>query len=715
MTHSATNHTPYSTASQIRNKAYDYARGQVAKLTEQKELPRHFVKRGSVLPAVPECYNVVASIFTDEYGINPFYAAPQPHLVSCTDDISKKTFYKAEKSWIVRAFDACKSHRDFAPVMTRAFINVCNKRGQLEAVRAIEAANERLTKMEFRYTSSDEEICQFAKAKSAYVMRKVSGVADTKAAFDKACEILAGYGLAFRPALVEQKEKDNDLQSLINRASNELWWRRQLRQRCAHEIERVARDLTIVHKHGQSYCSNFSLQRRRQRDQENLSMLQNTIAYDEDDESNWFTLNDLAGKSISNPEIRRAEMFVRLKGFENIAQANGHVGVFYTPTCPSRFHSISKGKINQKWLDADCPTTQDAHDYMTAMFADFRKALDKAEIKVYGLRVVEPHADGCPHWHLLFFMEKRHEKIVTGLFRKEAMKDSPDESGAKKYRFTSTEIDWSKGSAVGYVAKYLSKNIDGKHIDNDRSTVLEGTEAAERVVTWARVNRIRQFQFIGGPSVTVWRELRRVREDLKEDDALFNRLDEGEWLTLENVRRAADSSDWEAFCIAMGGVFVRRNDQTVKPVYQVPRIMEKLIDEFGEEHTTTLASKTRYGDDASARVIGVVFKAAYLATRGRNWKTENKEKFLRGTKRVMTGVTDIFEVLEREGEYQRMADEQYEQYQRYLHRVDELAAYCFDYDADGASDWSDRTILSEKRQEEAPNGDGSCSSLDLCQ
>jgi hypothetical protein len=325
------NHAPYSTRQQLSDQAFNYGRSQSLKLTEIKPLPRHFGS-GSVRAVMPECYNVVASIFNDEFGINPFYAAPQPHLVPRSDDDAKKTVCTPEKSWIVRAFDACKSHREFAPVMTRAFINMSKKIDYLDAVRAVESANERLTKMEFRYTSTDEELCEFAKAKSAHVMRKVSAIDDTQAAFDVARNILADYGLAFRDELIEQKEKDNELQSLINRATNELWWRRALRQRSALEIERVARDLTIVHKHGQSYCSNFSLQRRRVRDQDNLSMMQNTIAYDADDQSNWFTLNELAGKSISNPEIRRAEMFVRLKGFESIAQANDHVGMFYTPT-----------------------------------------------------------------------------------------------------------------------------------------------------------------------------------------------------------------------------------------------------------------------------------------------------------------------------------------------------------------------------------------------
>ncbi|WP_347369201.1 replication endonuclease, partial [Vibrio vulnificus] len=81
-----------------------------------------------------------------------------------------------------------------------------------------------------------------------------------------------------------------------------------------------------------------------------------------------------------------------------------------------------------------------------------------------------------------------------------ALVDSPNEKGAKKRRFTSETIDFNRGSAVGYVAKYLSKNVDGQHIEKDRNSNLSGIEAAERVVTWARVNQIRQFQFIGGPS-----------------------------------------------------------------------------------------------------------------------------------------------------------------------------------------------------------------------
>ncbi|PSV16537.1 replication endonuclease [Photobacterium kishitanii] len=596
-----------------------------------------------------------------------------------------------------------RPHRAFAPVMSRAYINLKKKIGELDAMRSLVAANERLTKNEFRYTFSDDQLVTFAKAKSHTVMKAVAVIEDDAQAFQVASSILADYGLYFSDDVIKAKSENNELRSLVNRATNELWWRRALRKLSAIEVERVARDLAIVHKYGQAYCSNYSVSRRRERDTDNKAILENTVAYDEVNEDNWFTLSDLADKSVSNPVVRRAEMFVRLKGFEAIAQDNDHVAMFYTLTCPSRFHSVSKSHVNQAWLDAGKPTTQDAQAYLSAVFAGFRKALDKAGIKIYGLRVAEPHADGCPHWHLLMFMDKTQHSDVTNLFKNYALQDSPEEKGAQKHRFTVETIDWSKGSAVGYVAKYLSKNIDGKHIDNDVSSDLTGVEASERVVTWARVNRIRQFQFIGGPSVTVWREMRRVRDEIKEDDPLIASLSTGEHMALENVRRAADASDWQAFCYAMGGVFVRRKDQTVSPVYSIPQIMSKLVDEWGEEHTTERNATTRYGDAAIARVVGVLFRGAFLATRVRNWKTENKEKFLRGTKRIMSGVVDVFDVLERENEYHRLADAQFNEYQQYLQRVDEITAFAFDEAA-----WPSFVGA-------AHDGGLSASSLDLCQ
>ncbi|EOU2464196.1 replication endonuclease [Vibrio navarrensis] len=570
-------------------------------------------------------------------------------------------------------FISIKRHGDFTRHMMRAyadFESMNKEKQQIDSFHEVQRAHERLTQHGYSYAMSDDQITDFGKKKAHQFKLAVNEVAHLgeQAQFDKACDCLDSLGLGFSESVIEKATDSGELYALTNRAIDETWLTRQLRRKCAYEVERVARDLSLVQRHKQVYCSDFSVYRLRDRKSSNDTALQKTVAYDEADPDTWFTLHELSSKSISNPTIRRAEMFTRLKGFESIAKDNKHSAVFYTVTAPSRFHCASKGMVNPKWLEAGRPDVHDTHKYLMGVWSNMRKFLDKNDIKVYGMRIVEPHQDGTPHHHFLLFMKKSDRKVVTKEFKRLALVDSPNEKGAKTSRFKSELIDWKKGSAVGYVAKYVSKNVDGAHIEKDRNSNLSGIDAAERVVTWARVNQIRQFQFIGGPSVTVWRELRRLRTEFKEDDAMFTDLNEQEHFLLEKVRRSADEGDWQAFCLAMGGVFVKRKDQTMKAAYSVPNTIEKLIDSHGE------FMATRFGDAAQARLNGLMFRDVFIMTRFKTWKTANKEQFIKAQQQVMDGVVDWFDALEREKEYERMADEAYQQYERHVAMMEEIEA-----------------------------------------
>lgn len=77
---------------------------------------------------------------------------------------------------------------------------------------------------------------------------------------------------------------------------------------------------------------------------------------------------------------------------------------------------------------------------------------------------IVPHHDGTPHWHMLLFMEPEHKQRVYDIMARYAHAEDAHEMNtpeARKARFHAEAIDPTKGSATGYIAKYISKNIDG--------------------------------------------------------------------------------------------------------------------------------------------------------------------------------------------------------------------------------------------------------------
>lgn len=578
-------------------------------------------------------------------------------------------FNLRQSDWRQPVFSAFRKHRDFGNHILNTFISVCEKKNYFESLRLVQAANDRLCDHGYSFAISDDEIKVKAKDKSFEFTKVLTSIESESLRFMTACHLLDTLGLAFSDLTIVRAMNKNEIYGLVNRVKDELWLRRQLRKKCAYEVEQVARDLALVQRHKQVYCSDFSVHRQRARSASNKIALEETIAYDENDQDNYFTLAELSKKSVSNPEIRRAEMFTRLNGFQEIAKESGHVAMFYTLTAPSRFHAVSNGHVNEKWLAANRPVAKETHSYLLKVWQDLGRLMNKQDIKIYGMRIAEPHQDGTPHHHFLLFMDKKDRSFVTSEFKRLAFVDSPNERGAKKHRFKSEKMGFHNNySPVAYIAKYISKNVDGQHIKDDKGSSLSGIEAAERVVTWARVNQIRQFQFVGGPSVSVWRELRRLRTEFKEGDAVFNELCEEEHFLLENVRRSADVGDWKAFCYAMGGIFVMRKAQPLRVHYLAHNAVEKLLESGGE------FSPTRFGDMAEAKINGLMFRDVYIVTRFRDWKIENKTKFEASKKQIMGGVVDWFDALTAENEYYRMCDERYAEYEAHIQYLDGLEA-----------------------------------------
>jgi hypothetical protein len=54
-------------------------------------------------------------------------------------------------------------------------------------------------------------------------------------------------------------------------------------------------------------------------------------------------------------------------------------------------------------------------------------------------------------------MPQSDTKSVRDIFRHYALQDDPNEPGAQAHRFKAVEIDHERGTAAGYIAKYISK------------------------------------------------------------------------------------------------------------------------------------------------------------------------------------------------------------------------------------------------------------------
>jgi hypothetical protein len=293
---------------------------------------------------------------------------------------------------------------------------------------------------------------------------------------------------------------DETAHKLANRLCSPLWWRRALRKRF-RLVEEAAIAAGQVKRGAYPYASARALARAQQ-DRQRVTELLACMEAVNTRTGEVIRLEEVIQASLANPSNRRKAMAVRIKGVEQHAQAQGMDGLFITLTCPSRMHASS-----DKYA---ATTPRQAHAYLCRVWANALRKLKHAGVCPFGLRVVEPHHDACPHWHVLAFVRPEDVDSFTQTLKTYALKDSLDEAGAQEHRFTVERIDRAKGSALAYVMKYVSKSIDGEGVGEDSETAQPSGEAARAIVTWARTHGIRQFQFFGLPPVTPQRELYRV-------------------------------------------------------------------------------------------------------------------------------------------------------------------------------------------------------------
>lgn len=393
----------------------------------------------------------------------------------------------------------------------------------------------------------------------------------------------------------------------IKRAQDQGWWRRRLRVHVARVVEAGNLGMGLVHKGRGGYVSGDGLHRRQEQLKRNAEALQRTLYRNE--AGQVYTLRELAELGTANPIIRGGELMTRIRGAEEYADAHAHVGLFITLTLPSRFHPVKLGSggrpiANKKYQLGTTPRI--GQRWLRDMWAKTRAALARRGVKMYGLRVAEPHHDATPHWHMLVWAENEAGALaIEERIRHYWLSDDGDERGAQANRINVKRM--VAGGAAGYVAKYIAKSVGhlalAEHMDVvegqqitldfgpvDKANLHETGQGYRRVDAWAATWGIRQFQTIGMPSVTVWRELRRVTGDQLE---LFQREGDRETVRAYQAchRHGEIKADWRAFMEAMGGHACKRDRWHLRVAHRTPE----------------RGAVNRYGDEIKVgRIVGLV-------------------------------------------------------------------------------------------------------------
>ena len=347
----------------------------------------------------------------------------------------------------------------------------------------------------------------------------------------------------------------------ISKMLDDRYWHRNLKKYAARWREHLHIAFGDVKRGAAPYCSKHHVDEwdaRRKRSRAIMARLE----LEDQDTKERISLIEQIDKSISNPALRRVELMTRIGGFEKVATESGYAGQFFTLTAPSKYHAYTVfGHRNAKWNGASPRATQ---RYLNRVWQKIRAELARREIPVFGLRVAESHHDGTPHWHGLLFSLPEHSAELLEVMEDYATREDAEELQGKhgnQPRFDMKPIDHEIGSATGYVVKYISKNIDGYALDGetDDESGQPLKETSIHATAWASCWGIRQFQFLGGAPVSVWRELRRFRNQEQADkiNPLFAEL-----------HRAADAGDWQQYTQLQGGALVARRKLPLRIWYQ---------------------------------------------------------------------------------------------------------------------------------------------------
>lgn len=298
------------------------------------------------------------------------------------------------------------------------------------------------------------------------------------------------------------------------RARCPLNQRRKLRRRAATARQHLAAMLATVGHEGAAYADEYAVACWRERQTAARAFGERNVLTWTDDDGRPETV-PLWDVMETSRRARLAALYAQTLGLDELAQRRGLIPVFVTLTLPPAHHPAPQHGApyaGADWLEAPAP--QDTDAALAATWARLRARAAGDGIALLGLRVTEPHRDGCPHGHALLYLAA--DAQVDAL-DEHLQALCPEPVRGRRIASKLVRLDRGRASPASYVMKYLLKTLpahedaaehaDGVERDGDPDHLAHHTEVA----AWASERRLRRFAWVGLHGVrTVWQRLRSL-------------------------------------------------------------------------------------------------------------------------------------------------------------------------------------------------------------
>lgn len=413
--------------------------------------------------------------------------------------------------------------------------------------------------------------------------------------------------------------------SRLARVNDARFWRRTIRSRLLREREHFYLRLGLIGKRTEIYVSDQQLVTRRAQLRRQERWMRETVLLPrfpipDDDKREPLTLADVA----AGPSERFAKLYTFVNAMDAIAQSEHLSTGMLTLTLEPVWHpNPSVGQCS--WNGA---SPREAHQCMGRRWQSVLRDLDRIGIGLSGLRVVEPHADACPHWHIwMLYRPEAETTILSTVMRYFPNRLKVRAGGSRARSSMATDlmfdtrdallrglgrppaysregaqvelsrIDRDISSGASYAMKYLLKTVDaGGELSQKVGLFSESgdeqqqlkrkrhQETARRVDAFRALWGINAGQLFGvAKCLTAWDELRRLQKapespELRKLWGLARGTDqEGRIPAGANQR-----GDAQGFIRALGGLAACGKPAQNAVSHSIGRMTEAGVNVYGE-------------------------------------------------------------------------------------------------------------------------------------